>query len=978
MTDDLPRLAAALDGTYTLGEALAGGGMARVLAATECALGRPVALKVLSTEFDTAVALGRFRREVRVAASLQHPHIVPLLHAGVAAGLLYYTMPLVAGESLRTRLARGPRLDVARGASVLHDVAEALAYAHARGVVHRDVKPGNILLAGGDALVIDFGIASALAAVAADERERGTDATLTDAVVVVGSPGYMSPEQAAGDPVDHRTDVYALGCVAYEIFAGAPPFGGRSGRALLAAHMFDTPEPLARRCPTLPAELAALVGRCLAKDPRDRPQSATELLPTLARFRSAAASAERPASARARTRPRAWRAVGVALVGVALLASAAAVAAVGAHERTAPVDAPAVAVAPFRVLAQDTSLAFLGAGMVDLLDSRLRSSMAVAESASAARPPFVRHRITGEVVGTARRVVLSASLQDVPAGREQRASAEGPLDSLPAVVDRLSNALLALAAGEGAERAALVAGEPPLALRDYLAGRALQRRGLADDANRRFLAAVEQDSTFAQAALQLATTATGNRNRLFHVDALALAWRHRDRLGPRDRAVAEARGAAFPPFGEPSAELVRLSERAVDIAPNDWEVWQWLGIVLYRYGAAAGVPNADARAAAAFERAAALDSGADRMSPMRVAVDVLRGDTGAVRRAIGAGLAGDSTSPAPLLHAWLAGVLLGDSVQHARARRHFVPAEAEALNRVVSLALDLGVGLDDADRVVQAQSRSAATPQQRLGAVMMARQLYLARGQPSRAARAYAELSPVRAGTDDPSHPAENAVLDAAFGDGDAALGSAGRRVLDAAFTPGAPPNDAARARAIAAVYDLTRGDARAARRALAAARDASRTPPRPAAAGSASGTGFAALLVPALDAWVAVEERRPDARTRVARLDSVLRAAPPYQVEVPNLVASDLWARLGDLPRALAASRRRTRWLLSSQYVAAFLRREARLAAATGDTAGAVRAYRGYARLRADAEPALRADLAAARAELARLERVPLARGPR
>jgi len=174
------------------------------------------------------------------------------------------------------------------------------------------------------------------------------------------------------------------------------------------------------------------------------------------------------------------------------------------------------------------------------------------------------------------------------------------------------------------------------------------------------------------------------------------------------------------------------------------------------------------------------------------------------------------------------------------------------------------------------------------------------------------------------------------------------------------PPGGAVRAGAIAALYDLAHGDARTARRVLTMAQ---RTRPAP-------GPAFATLLVRALDASVAVQDRRRDARTLVARLDSILRAAPPYQVEVPNLVASALWERLGDAPRALAAARRRTRWLLSSQYLAPALRREARLAAATGDTAGAVRAYRHYVRLRADAEPALRPDLDAARAALARLER--------
>ena len=429
MTDDLRRFATALEGTYALGDELGGGAMARVFAATECALDRPVVLKVLSAEFASRGALARFRREVRVAATLQHPHIVPLLHAGAAGGLLYYTMPLVAGESLRARLAREGAMDVARGARVLHDVAEALAHAHARGVVHRDIKPGNILLCGDDALVIDFGIAKAFAAAGLDAPagahagahagECPADAThphSTDAVVVLGSAAYISPEQAAGDAVDHRADLYALGCVAYELFSGAPPFAGRRGRALLAAQMFDAPEPLARVCPALPPSLAALVTACLAKQPGDRPQQAADLLPTLADYRighrRSGADVLAPAGVEAARMPgpprilpprvlpvrvlpvrvlpaRAIVAAAAALVTLAAFGNAGSVPGTLRVTTAARPNASSVAVRPFRVLAPDAALAYLGRGMADLLAARIGPALALVERAAPARVPDV-------------------------------------------------------------------------------------------------------------------------------------------------------------------------------------------------------------------------------------------------------------------------------------------------------------------------------------------------------------------------------------------------------------------------------------------------------------------------------------------------------------------------------------------------------------------------------------------------------------
>jgi len=249
--------------------------MSRVFVATESALDRQVVLKVLPPELAHAVSVERFRQEIRLAAKLQHPHIVPLLAAGDAGtGLLYYSMPFVEGESLRVRLTRSGELTLKDAIRILRDVASALAYAHERGLVHRDIKPDNVMLSGGEALVTDFGVAKALSASAS-----GGDSGLTSLGVALGTPTYMAPEQGAADPnTDHRADLYAWGCLAYECLTGQPPFAGRTPAALLAAHATQTPEPIAARRATLPPALADLVMRCLQKRPADRPQSANELL----------------------------------------------------------------------------------------------------------------------------------------------------------------------------------------------------------------------------------------------------------------------------------------------------------------------------------------------------------------------------------------------------------------------------------------------------------------------------------------------------------------------------------------------------------------------------------------------------------------------------------------------------------------------------------------------------------------------------
>src|SRR5438093_291217 len=249
--------------------------MSHVFLAVEVRLGRQVVVKVLPPELAAGVSAERFEREIRLAAALQHPHIVPLLTAGSQGDLLYYVMPHIAGESLRARIAHERELPVGDTVRILHDVCDALAYAHGHGIVHRDVKPDNVLLSGKHALVTDFGVAKAVSS------SSGATA-LTSLGMALGTPAYMAPEQAAGDPnVDHRADLYAVGALGYELLTGRSPFGGLSPQGMLAAQVTTTPDPVTQHRDSVPPALANLIMRCLAKHPADRPQSAEELVSQL-------------------------------------------------------------------------------------------------------------------------------------------------------------------------------------------------------------------------------------------------------------------------------------------------------------------------------------------------------------------------------------------------------------------------------------------------------------------------------------------------------------------------------------------------------------------------------------------------------------------------------------------------------------------------------------------------------------------------
>ena len=358
---------------YVLEQELGGGGMSRVFVAREESLGRQVVVKVLPPEMAAAVSVDRFRREIQLAAQLQHPHIVPLLAAGETNGLPYYTMPFVRGDSLRAKLGKGGELPVSDAVRILREVASALSYAHEHGVVHRDIKPENVLISGGSAVVTDFGVAKALTA------SSGASATsLTSLGVALGTPAYMAPEQASADPtIDHRADIYALGVMAYEMLTGSTPFAGRSPQATLAAHVIETPDAVTRRRASVPPVLGALVMKCLEKRASDRPQTANDVMHELDAMVTPSGGMEPTRAMTAVSPPNKTRGRWIPIsAGVAAIIAIAGVAGLeytrGSAKPPGSAEAPALAVMPFENVGRKEGQEFTD-GMTEEITNRLAS-----------------------------------------------------------------------------------------------------------------------------------------------------------------------------------------------------------------------------------------------------------------------------------------------------------------------------------------------------------------------------------------------------------------------------------------------------------------------------------------------------------------------------------------------------------------------------------------------------------------------------
>jgi serine/threonine-protein kinase len=593
--------------------------MSRLFLATEASLNRQVVVKVLPPDITSQVSTERFRQEIEVAAHLQHPNILPVLTAGTRDNLLYYVIPFVPGESLRHRLTREGRLPVSDSLRILHEVADALAFAHAEGVIHRDIKPENILLEGSHAVLTDFGVARALG----ESRSGGR---ITDTGLSVGTPGYMAPEQAAGDrQVDGRADVYALAVVGYEMLVGSPPFEGSSAQALLAAHLTATPRPLLDLRPEAPPAAANAIARALAKDPNAR-------LRTAAEFRDALAPAHSSGSGR-----RASRRLPGGIAAAMLLFLGGGAALLMRRDVPGSLDPNLLAVAPFDVLG--SGLSVWREGLVDLLSRNLDGAGPIrtvspsvvvtrwsgrADPSSAAelgRRSGAGLTVFGSLIGVGSDSFrLDAAILDVDRARilgEVRLRGHtGHMDQL---ADSLAVGLLRELSRTkdivAVRTASLKAASVP-ALKAFLEGEQLYRRGSWDSAQGAYQRALALDSMLVPAlrhlGLSISWRAVGNDD---YVPYLLRAGELNHGLSRRDSLLVTADSLmaaltnpqTLPPASrrELSTRLFQTLSEGTRLYPEDPEMWYSLGEARMHFGSY--ILAAQAEVLDAFDRSISLD-----------------------------------------------------------------------------------------------------------------------------------------------------------------------------------------------------------------------------------------------------------------------------------------------------------------------------------------------------------------------------------
>ena len=1023
MTELREVLQARLSGSYQLGRELSGGGMSRVFLAQDEALGRTVVVKVLAPELAAGLNAERFKREIMLAAQLQHPHIVPVLAAGVADDLPYFVMPFVVGESLRNRLLGETGLPMPETVSILRDVAKALSFAHAQGVVHRDIKPDNVLLAGGSAVVTDFGIAKAItsAAVAAP------GGTLTQVGTSLGTPAYMSPEQAAGDPnADARSDFYSFGVMAYEMICGKTPFHDRPTHQLIMAHIAEPPEPIERLVPLVPSPVAHLVMRCLSKNPADRPQSAREILEDLddvdlsgMRVRSGPSSV--PVSrdeavtgdARIDTGPHAY-ADGTVLVEspviqlksrsgkrTAIIAAAAvlvvALAVVFGQKvlkRTSAsaLDDRTLAVLPFRVASADASVHYLREGMVDLIAAKLSgedlraleprtmldawrraggtetNDLSREASLDLARQLKAGKALLGDVVGTPNRLVLTVSLLGVARGDQiARVTVEGPPDSLSALVNQISTQLMTRTSGEAAGRMTNLSSTSLPALRAYLDGQARLRRGDARNAAIDFDRALKEDSTFALAGLGLRLATGWYGDPVLGNRGIAIAWKERARLSPRDQSLLAALAGPRYPARSSDGEVYKAREQYLSLAPDNAEAWYLFADHIFHTGSALGIRNWEERSLAGFRKAMELDSTYSPGYAHAMPLAPSMGDTGFLARAFRLRSVLDTASSWRVLNDWYLAAQRGDVAEAYNVFTRLDPTPEIILNGIVRHTLFDGTGAVQAKAAIDKFVSLAPTEANKRGRARYAHDVMLGLGRPGDAFR-YLEAS--RDSARD-LNAMVIAVRDATMGEipRESALESA--RILAQVESRPEPSDSAGKdiQRVIIRVMEpwrIANGDTSQTRRSIQRLRSLMRNAP--------NDTVNAEIEIAFIEMLHADAAGSPTLRQSVARLDSLIllgdvASAAPSRLAQQTISGARVWEKLGDLPRALSTVGRYAVWSSENvPYLGLQLREQGRIAALAGDEKRAARAYRHYLAMRADAEPSVKPQIDSVRRELAKL----------
>lgn len=585
--DVVDRLNAALSDRYRVESEIGSGGMATVYLAEDLKHHRKVAIKVLKPDLAEALGAERFLREIEIAAALRHPHVLPLYDSGDDGGFLYYVMPYEEGQSLRERLVKEGELPVQDVVRLLRDVVDALAHAHEQGVVHRDIKPDNVLLSGRHALVTDFGVAKAVSE--ATGRNQ-----LTTMGVALGTPAYMAPEQAAGETqIDHRADIYAVGALAYELLTGRPPFVGPSSQAVLAAHVTEAPEPVTEGRASVPRALETLVMRCLEKKPADRWQTAEEMLPHLEALATPSGGIQ-PTTV-VPSQPVKGRRVPLLFVGAAVVILVGLVMTFWPRESRPTVipSATKIAILPLAPTVEDSALNRVGRDLVVLLSSNLDGvgdittvdpSVILVRSDDMGRPFTLEEGIelaqsfgagsvlSGNLVRMGSDVRVDAQLvRSEDHATVARVAASAPGEDLGTLADSTTWALLAEVWRPGAEVPTphMTTGMTSSfeALRAFLEGEEAHREGRYQRAWEAYERAFGADSTFWLAYWRY--TAARNWMMLGVDSAILTAYQdHIDEFPKLDRELLEERFMELP---SASAEARRrLTERRPDYYPGWW------------------------------------------------------------------------------------------------------------------------------------------------------------------------------------------------------------------------------------------------------------------------------------------------------------------------------------------------------------------------------------------------------------------------
>ena len=980
MPDPISRLTAALADRYTIEKELGAGGMATVYLAEDVKHRRKVAVKVLRPELSETVGPERFVREIEIAAGLHHPHILPLYDSGEAGGFLFYVMPYVEGESLRDRIAREGELPIADAVRILKEVADALAKAHAQGVVHRDIKPDNVMLADRHALVADFGVAKAVS------EATGRHA-VTTAGVALGTPSYMSPEQAAADPgVDHRADIYAFGALAYEMLTGAPPFTGTSAQQILAAHMTEPATPVTTRRAAVPGPLADVVMRCLEKKPADRWQRAEELVTRLEAIATPSGGMTptdtRPVAAPVvdRTPAAKWGGVTVAAVLVALIGWFA----FGRGGPATPLDDNLVVVLPFRVVGSDDQVADLREGMVDLMATYLtgedgtpasadpgtvisawrgqvssdREDLGEDEAIALARTLGAGFVLTGAAVESDARLVLRGTLASVDGSAPSvQANVEGPADSALALLPRFVGQLLAQTAGIGAEQSASLTSSLP-ALRAYLRGQAEYRGGRYRPAVSRFTEALETDSNFALAGVGLIKANGWAVSAGPDVAALArrAAWNGRSGLGAKDRAIVSAVMGTNGTAPDDGASLLEARRAAVRIAEDRAEAWYYLGDTYFHDGALLGVDDAFRQADQAFKRAVEHDSTVAGTLQHLLLMAVYRGDTVEVRRWARLTDAAEGDSTIGSVNRWIAAVALGDTVSLNAAVETAVSFAREGRGGGGGGIIFLPFATQHLSYFVELHRRleeAAALRTRRENAARTQARLLWEAGRPSEAAEA------AHRGGMWPLLRVQAAI----FSSGDSLDGARAYEELVARAADAGPAGPNPIELCATALWDLEHGRADRVTAAIRHLRtvDADRDPAWPATR--------VMMCADLLDAAVAQQRGQSDAGERIDRLNRALLTRP-YRVAWENLFLARLLEGEGEYALASAAAGRFVYFIGGgvSRPLASAFGEAGRLAELAGDTERAIDQYSRYLTLRTNPEPSVQPEVDEVRRALARL----------